>query len=90
LLAVKILAGLLALALGLYLGGAGRYRPDHEEIDKALQSEGTSKRTKRHFTLLGGWLRQMEERGSHFHLRTRGAPNRRFNLYSPDSKRKKG
>jgi len=84
---LKIFGALLALGLGLYLGGAGRYRPDHEEIDKALSSNSPSKKTKRHFTLLGGWLRQMEERGSHFHRRTRGAPGRRFDLYSPDSKK---
>jgi hypothetical protein len=33
---LKILGALLALGLGLYLGGAGQYRPDHDEIDKAL------------------------------------------------------
>lgn len=84
---LKILGGLLALALGLYLGGAGQYRPDHDEIEKALTSDGTSKKAKRHFTPLGGWLRQMEERSSHLRRRTRGAPNRRFNLSAPDSKR---
>ena len=83
---LKILGGLLALGLGLYLGGAGRYRPDHDEIEKALLSEGSSKRAKRHFTLLGGWLRQMEERGSHYRRRTRGVSGRRFNLSAPDSK----
>jgi hypothetical protein len=85
---LKIFGALLALGLGLYLGGAGRYRPDREEIDKALTSNSSSQKAKRHFTPLGGWLRQMEERGSHFHLRTRGAPNRRFNLSSPESKKK--
>ena len=82
---LKILGGLLALGIGLYMGGAGQYRPDQEEIEKALDGTGYSKKTKRHFTPLG-WLRQNQERGSRLRRRTRGSTTRRFDLISPDKK----
>jgi len=81
---LKILGGLAALALGIYLGLAGQYRPDFHEIDRALSGQGKTKRAKRHFTPLG-WLRKSEERSSH--IRRRRGPTGRFNLYSPDSKK---
>lgn len=84
---LKILGGLLALGIGLYLGSTGRYRPDPEEIDKALSGGGVSKRAKRHFTLLG-WLRQTQERSSRIRRRSRGTSSSRFNLIAPDSKKK--
>ena len=68
---LKILGGLLALGIGLYMGSSGRYRPDPEEIDKALGEGGYSKRVKVHFTPLG-WLRQTQERSSHVRRRSRG------------------
>ena len=83
---LKILGGLLALGIGLYLGSAGHYRPDPEEIEKALSEGGITKRTKRHFTPLG-WLRQNQERSSRIRRRTRGTSSRRFNLVSPNSKK---
>lgn len=83
---LKILGGVLALGLGLYLGGAGQYRPDPEEIDQALGSTGHTKRSKRHFTPLG-WLRQNQERSSHIRRRTRGTSGRRFNLSAPESRK---
>jgi len=84
---LKILGGLLALGIGLYMGSAGRYRPDAEEIEKALSGGGRSKRAKRHFTPLG-WLRKTQERSSSIRRRSRGAPTGRFNLIAPDSKKK--
>ena len=84
---LKILGGLLALGLGLYWGSAGLYRPDPEEIEKALSGGGTSRKVKRHFTPLG-WLPQNQERSSRIRRRTRGASSRRFNLIAPDSKDK--
>ena len=81
---LKILGGLAALALGIYLGLAGQYRPDFDEIDRALSGQGKTKRARRHFTPLG-WLRKSEERSSH--VRRRRAPSGRFDLYSPDSKK---
>jgi hypothetical protein len=83
---LKILGGLLALGIGLYLGGAGQYRPDHDEIDKALDGQGYTRKTKRHFTLFG-WLRHTSERSSHVRRRSRGASSGRFNLISPDDDR---
>ena len=82
-LALKILGAILALGIGLYLGGARQYRPDHDEIDRALEGGGYTRKTKRHFTLFG-WLRHTSERSSHLRRRTRGASTGRFNLISPD------
>jgi len=87
LLFLKILGGVLALGVGLYMGGAGQYRPDHDEIEQALSEGGMSRRTKRHFTPLA-WLRQSHERSSHIRRRTRGASTRRFDLIAPDSDKK--
>ena len=84
---LKIFGAVLALAIGLYLGGAGQYRPDPDEIENALLGGGRTKKTKRHFTPLG-WLRQTQERSSHLRRRSRGASTRRFDLSAPDSKKK--
>jgi hypothetical protein len=84
LLFLKILGGVLALGVGLYMGSSGRYHVDPDEIDKALTERGYSKKAKRHFTPLG-WLRNTQERSSHIRRRSRGAPTRRFNLSAPDS-----
>lgn len=86
LMLLKILGGVLALGLGLYLGGAGQYRADPKEIDQALSSGGRSQKAKRHFTPMG-WLRQTQERSSHLRRRTRGSSSGRFNLSAPDSKK---
>jgi hypothetical protein len=82
-LLLKILGGVAALGLGIYLGLAGHYRPDPAEIERALTGEGRTRRARRHFTPLG-WLRKNEERSSH--VRRRRAPTGMFNLYSPESK----
>lgn len=79
---LKILGGLLALALGLYLGMAGQYRADPEELDRSLGPGGRSRKVKRAFTPLG-WLRQKQERGSH--RRLRGGSGRHFSLVAPES-----
>ncbi len=83
---LKIFGAVLALGVGLYMGGSGRYRPDEEEIEKALGGSGYTKRAKRRFTLFG-WLRQTEERSSHIRRRTRGLSTRRFDLIPPDKKK---
>ena len=85
---LKILGGFLALGIGLYMGSAGLYRPDPDDLEKALSEGGTSRKVKRHFTPLG-WLRQNQERSSRVRRRTRGSPSGRFNLIAPDSKTKK-
>lgn len=87
---LKILGGILALGIGLYLGRGGRYRPDYEEIDRALGASGVSHRAKRHFTPLG-WLRMGADRPSRVRRMNRGNPSGRFKLAAPESKeRKKG
>lgn len=83
---LKILGAVLALALGLYLGGAGEYRVDEEELDRTLSSGGRSRRAKRHFTPLG-WLRKNDERSSHIRRRERGSSSRLFNLSGPGTKK---
>jgi hypothetical protein len=84
---LKILGGILALAVGIYLGSAGRYRADPEEIEKALSEGGRTRKVKRHFTLFG-WLRQNQERSSRVRRRSRGASSRRFDLIAPDPRKK--
>ena len=82
---LKVLGGVLALGLGVYLGLAGRYRPDFEEIDEALGPGGRTRKAKRVFTPLA-WLRGMQERPSH--ARRRGDSDRRFDLILPDPPKK--
>jgi len=79
---LKLLGGLLALALGLYLGMAGQYRADPAELDRSLGPGGRSRKVKRAFTPLG-WLRQRQERASH--QRRRGGPGRHFSLVAPET-----
>jgi hypothetical protein len=82
---LKVLGALAALGIGIYLGMAGQYRPDPEELDKALGPGGLSRRVRRRFTLFG-WMRIPEERSSH-KWRRRGS-NRRFDLIAPDPPKK--
>jgi hypothetical protein len=84
---LKILGGLLALGIGLYVGSSGHYRPDPEEIEKALSGDGVRRRAKTHPTPLG-WLRKNQERSSSIRRRSRGSSSRRFDLIAPDSKKK--
>ncbi len=77
---VKILGGLLALGIGLYIGLPGRYESDPEELDRALGPGGRTRTVRRAFTPLG-WLRQTQERGSHSRrMRSSG----RFSLVAPE------
>ncbi|MFO8175529.1 MAG: hypothetical protein R6T96_14675 [Longimicrobiales bacterium] len=90
-LILKILGGLVALGIGLYLGMAGRYEADPSELERALGPGGRTRKVKRSFTPLG-WLRQRQERSSH--ARRRGGSGRHFSLVAPESQeerdRKKG
>ena len=83
---LKILGGIVALFLGIYLGLAGHYRPDPEELDRSLGPGGRSRKVRRRFTLFG-WMRMPEERPSH--QRRRRSSGRRFDLVAPDPPRKK-
>lgn len=82
---LKILCGLAALGIGIYLGMAGKYESDPEELDRALAPGGRSRKVKRRFTLFG-WLRVSEERSSH--RRRRRGSDRRFDLIPPADPRK--
>jgi hypothetical protein len=63
LLFLKIVGGLIALAIGFYWGLSGRYRQTPEEVDQALRLRLRSRKAKRHFTPLG-WMRK-DQRASH-------------------------
>ena len=79
-LALKILGGVAALALGIWLGLPGRYQRDEDEIARLLgRPGGTRRRVKRSFTPLD-WLRN-DRRGSD---RRRDASRRRFRTAAPD------
>lgn len=79
-LTLKIIGGVLALLLGIWLGLPGRYeRRSEDEIAELLEGEGRRKKTRRHFMYLN-WFRK-EEKASHRrrerrHFRT-AAPARR-------------
>lgn len=81
-LVLKVVGGLLALALGVYLGLSGTYRPDPQELERALGPGGRTRKVKRAFTPLG-WLRQRQERASH--VRRRGGRGRHFSLVAPET-----
>ena len=84
-LLLKILGAIAALGFGVYLGMAGQYRPDPEELDQALGPGGVTRKVKRRFTLIG-WLRMSEERSSH--KRRRRGSTRRFDLLAPEKSKK--
>ena len=77
---LKVFGAILALGLGIYMGRAGPYQADPDELDQALGPGGRSRKVKRRFTLFG-WMRIPEERSSH-RWRRRGS-DRRFDLISP-------
>ena len=79
---LKILGGIAALVLGVYLGTAGRYESDPEELDRALGPGGRSRKVKRSFTPLG-WLRGRVESPSR--ARRMGGAHRRFDFVAPKS-----
>jgi hypothetical protein len=76
---LKILGGVLALALGLYLGRSGSYRPDPEEIERALDGQGQTNKAARHFTPLG-WLNRKQEASLRERLGGRRGRGGRFRL----------
>lgn len=58
-LALKILGGIAALALGIWLGMPGRYTQSVEEIEESLGKRGRRRTAKRHFTPLAWFQRQV-------------------------------
>ncbi|MGD8361817.1 MAG: hypothetical protein PVJ04_10320 [Gemmatimonadota bacterium] len=84
-LVLKVLGAIFALGVGLYLGMAGQYRSNPDELDKALGAGGRTRKVKRRFTLFG-WMRMPEERSSH--RRRRHSSGRHFDLIPPDAPKK--
>lgn len=78
-LILKILGGIAALALGVWLGLPGRWEQSQRDIERAMDQGGAHRnKVRRHFTPLD-WLRK-EKKGSerrrtrrHFHT---AAPRR--------------
>ena len=80
-LILKILGGVAAVALGVWLGLPGRYEPDLEEIERTMESgTGRTRKVKRRFTPFAWLQRKPSARKS--------APDRRrgFNLEPPDDR----
>lgn len=79
---LKILGGVLALALGIWLGLPGRYQQRHEEIERTMElGIGRTRKVKRHFTPLAWIQRKISVSG-------RGRPQRRrgFSLERPEDR----
>ena len=71
-LLLKILGGVLALALGIVLGLSSDRGPTVEEVEERMGKNLPRARATRHFTILG-LLQKKQERGSHRRRqRTRG------------------
>ena len=80
-LALKIVAAILALALGVWLGLPGRYDQTPDDIERGMEwGTGRAYKVKRHFTPLAWVQRQLKARGQ------RQRPRRSFQMESPDER----
>jgi hypothetical protein len=80
-LALKIVAAVLALALGVWLGLPGRYDQTPDDIERDMEwGTGRAYKVKRHFTPLAWVQRQLKARGQ------RSRPRRSFQMESPDER----
>lgn len=71
-LLLKILGGLLALILGIFLGLSWGSGPSVEEVEERMGKNLPRAQAKRHFTIIG-LMQKKQERGSHRRRRrTRG------------------
>lgn len=79
---LKILGGVAALALGIWLGLPGRYEQTPDDID-AIMATGTARRrrTKRYFTPLA-WIQRKISVGTS----GRGRGGRGFKLERPEDR----
>ena len=82
-LVLKIIGGLIALAIGIWLGMPGRYSQSAADIDQLMERPGRrARRAQRYFTPLD-WMR-----------RAKRSPDRlsrhRFRLAAPDEEREQG
>ncbi|MFQ5537222.1 MAG: hypothetical protein ACE5GJ_07185 [Gemmatimonadota bacterium] len=83
-LTLKILGAVVALGLGVWFGLPGRYRPDLEEIERAMESPaGRSRTVRRHFTPLA-WLQRTIRVGRRRRARTRERGT--FHLERPEDR----
>lgn len=57
-LTLQILGALAALAFGIWLGSAGEYRRNLDEIDQALGEDRPRRRARRHTTFLNAFFRR--------------------------------
>ncbi len=82
-LIVKILGGLAALGLGVWLGLPGKYEQTLEDIERNMeQGASQSHRARRYFTPLAWAQRKLDPRRTR-----RSTPRRRpFELESPDDR----
>lgn len=77
---IKILIGVAAVALGIWLGLPGRFEQSTEEIEQLMARGGSKRRkVKRHFTPLDWWRK--DERASD---RRRAESRRHFRTAVPD------
>lgn len=80
-LTLKILGGLAAVALGIWLGLPGRYDQSLEDVERNMVlGTGRTRKVKRHFTPLAWIQRKLNPRGSQTQRR------RGFNLEHPDER----
>ena len=80
-LALKILAALAAVAVGIWLGLPGRYDQSLDDIERnMIIGAGRSRKVKRHFTPLAWLQRKLSARNSQAQRR------RGFHLEHPDEK----
>ncbi len=78
-LTLKIIIGLAALGLGIWLGLPGRYTQTPEDIEQEMKwRKGGTYRVKRVFTPLAWLRRKPQARGDHTRHRSS------FHLESPD------
>jgi hypothetical protein len=83
-LVLKILLGIVALALGIWLGLPGRFTQSTDDLEKAMERGGARRNTvKRHFTPLD-WFRK-DQKGS-----DRRRPRRHFRTAAPERNRRDG
>jgi hypothetical protein len=78
-LALKIIIGIAAVGVGVWLGLPGRYEQTPEDLERDMEWQtGRSYRVKRQFTPLAWVQRKLSARGQ------RSRPRQAFHLESPE------
>ena len=81
---IKILIGIAALGLGIWLGLPGRYEQTVDELDESL---GSAQRRTKHKKRAVNPLAWVQRKTRQSELRTRGQRGREIRLESPDPKK---